>query len=915
MPTGSEGQGGVGTPSTDGGMVSNQMAMLVPGFDPSSDDVSVWSGKVALLLTTWPKDKLNELATRLILGCKGSMFLKLQLNRTSILTGTEKGIQRLVELVGGSFGQVPLEKKFELAEKALFKCHQKSDESSDSYLSRCDVVWSELLARNMKLEELQAFILLRGSKLTADDKKRVIVDSGGETSGVLEISKVTAAVRMLGSGFFLDMSGQKRDRTQKVYDQNAFAVDEVEDQPDAETYMAYDETYDEENLEVLAMDYQDEDAALILQFEDALMETINADSELSTFYTSYQDARKRLADRQKSRGFWPIKRSFDKGGKKGYGKGKKGKQSLAQRISNSYCRICYKRGHWKDECPERNKHASSSSVSQSSTVAPTSFVMVEEIPAVMQDLPFEPSESSNQAECLCNFGETIRQPQTSANNIGKKFSLQSFREKVKCGMHHRLSYLKHPDGISRSVDRRVETKTPSPKVVSNQKFPVLQTEVCDSYFASTGSIGVVDLGASQTVIGDVQVSELLSKLPESVRQQVKRTHCNLVFRFGNHQTLPSRHALLLPLQGSWFQIAVVKGNTPFLLSSNFLRKTIQAVIDTDQGTLWSKRLKKALTIDITPKNLFLLDINQLWEDREQSVNLETSLLSTSSDHVGLKPMDNNPSVVEKQAEMSRQSLSVGSRNELKSAANVPRICWCSNWQRDQRGNLVGDKVPERRNFGIPLAAVSLISIKLAHNHVGQGWKSITPRDNGEHWPVHRSTISRLLRSSSWLAFPPLLHQDCVQVGFHCFGHHHLPAKANVAHFGFRRIRGPLLLHQKSTFSPARNHIHLHLHNVKPSIWRGNLGVSNQVLHNLEYSSTALLLAPLSRGQVVGFDGFSNMTWLTKTFHLTNPHERNVRHLTTSCQRSHPSTSLLSANLFTKAKLGPCTQRALVIAMH
>lgn len=30
-------------------MVSNQLAMLVPGFDPSSDDVTVWSGKVQLL--------------------------------------------------------------------------------------------------------------------------------------------------------------------------------------------------------------------------------------------------------------------------------------------------------------------------------------------------------------------------------------------------------------------------------------------------------------------------------------------------------------------------------------------------------------------------------------------------------------------------------------------------------------------------------------------------------------------------------------------------------------------------------------------------------------------------------------------------------------------------------------------------
>lgn len=82
----------------------------------------------------------------------------------------------------------------------------------------------------MKLEELQAFIMLRGSRMTAEDKKRVIVDSGGETSGVLQMSKVTSAVRMLGSGFFQDMTGQKRERSQKIYDQSAFAAGEFEDQ-------------------------------------------------------------------------------------------------------------------------------------------------------------------------------------------------------------------------------------------------------------------------------------------------------------------------------------------------------------------------------------------------------------------------------------------------------------------------------------------------------------------------------------------------------------------------------------------------------------------------------------------------------------------------------------------------------------
>ena len=127
-------------------------------------------------------------------------------------------------------------------------------------------------------------------------------------------------------------------------------------------------------------------------------------------------------------------------------------------------------------------------------------------------------------------------------------------------------------------------------------------------FASSGTIGVVDLGASQTVMGSGQVAELLKGLPDSIRAQVRRTPCHLVFRFGNHQTLTSEQALLLPLKGQWFRIAVVPGQTPFLLSSTFL-KQIKAVIDTDVGTMWSKELQKSLEISKSPKNLYLMDIN------------------------------------------------------------------------------------------------------------------------------------------------------------------------------------------------------------------------------------------------------------------------------------------------------------------
>lgn len=297
-------------------------------------------------------------------------------------------------------------------------------------------------------------------------------------------------------------------------------------------------------------------------------------------------------------------------------------------------------------------------------MAPTSFVTVEELPDEFQHLPFEPAPSSDQVEHSCNFGEVGEEPQKSrqpdAERPPQNIRVCQFRERLIKGMHRQLRQLRPSDKPPPDFGKRIGERTPTTTVVHPRTIE--NNVVCESDFASTGSIGVVDLGASQTVIGSDQVSELLSKLPKHVRQQVKRTNCNLVFRFGNHQTLPSHHALLLPLNGSWFQIAVVKGNTPFLLSSNFLRTTIQAVIDTEQGTLWSKVLKKELTVEITPKNLFLLDINQLWEDHEQSANMTISLSSAQSDHVGLGATDTVRNAQEKQISSCRQ-LNCGKNHE------------------------------------------------------------------------------------------------------------------------------------------------------------------------------------------------------------------------------------------------------------
>ena len=87
---------------------------------------------------------------------------------------------------------------------------------------------TELITSKISMQELQAYVVLRGSLLTAEDKKRVILESEATKSGTLDMEKVTTSVRMLGSGFFHDFTGVKKSKG-KVYDAHALVTEEWED--------------------------------------------------------------------------------------------------------------------------------------------------------------------------------------------------------------------------------------------------------------------------------------------------------------------------------------------------------------------------------------------------------------------------------------------------------------------------------------------------------------------------------------------------------------------------------------------------------------------------------------------------------------------------------------------------------------
>ena len=597
--------------------ISNQLAHLVPSFDPSKDELQVYSQKVMLLLEAWPEGKYTELATRLILNCSGSAFKKLQLHQTEVTQNERKSIQKIVELLGGHWGQIDLEQKYEHAERALYKCQQKGDESADSYLARADIMWTELNNRAMKLSDLQAYVTLRGSTLTSEDKKRVLIDADATDGGSLTIKRVAASIRMLGAGFFHEMTHGKRTSKLKTYDQTALLAETSDaEEPDSTAFFTETPEDDETLMEALIQE-GDEDAAMVSDFEQAASEVLQSDPELASAFNAYTEARRRLNEKARSRGFWPV--NSYKGKSKGF-KGPKGKfqkghsssrKTLQQRIMESRCRLCNKMGHWKAECPLRSDASGGSS--SKTPQAPTSFVQGMPVEAVSQEPDALPLEFLNLP--LNSLGSIDVSQNGFVEEVFMVFCMHDPKTKLRQTLqqwnHHHMS----SSSLTRNEDANVDARERLRRRMLAMQPQLSRTEsnapeIASACFATHGSFGAVDLGATKTVIGSQKIGELLASLDPQVRQKVSRCPCDITFRFGNHGVLQSRQALVVPIHGLLLKIAVVPGSTPFLLSNTLLRM-LGAVIDTERKVLHATKIKRDIPLILTSKGLFLLDLNEL----------------------------------------------------------------------------------------------------------------------------------------------------------------------------------------------------------------------------------------------------------------------------------------------------------------
>eukprot|EP00435_Cladocopium_sp_Y103_P019828 s1610_g4.t2 len=360
--------------------VGSQLTTLVPTFDPAKDSLQIYQQKVELVLAAWPKSKITELVMRLILNCQGSAFAKLQLHQTELMENDEKSVRRLVELLGGHWGRIGLERQYEEAEAAIFNTQQVRDETNDSYLARSDIAWSKFLAQKVSMADLQAFVLLRGSTLSPEEKKRVILEADNSLEGKLSVKRVSEAIRILGATFFNEMTGLKSTAKQKVYSASTLIAEH--DDEDEPVFHAQDEQLEDEFVETLLSE-GDVDAALVADFESAAQDLLQEDPDLATAFSAYTEARRRLTEKFKNRGFWSTsKASFSsskgknfsaKGGQKGKAWTQRPRRSLQDRILNSYCRNCNRKGHWKAECPYKQSGGSSAGASTTPSSAPGSM--------------------------------------------------------------------------------------------------------------------------------------------------------------------------------------------------------------------------------------------------------------------------------------------------------------------------------------------------------------------------------------------------------------------------------------------------------------------------------------------------------------------------------------------------------------
>ena len=577
---------------------ANAIWTLLPSFDPGQDDVKEYIAKVKFLDGICPKKDRGMLAPRLAMLCKGTAWHQVRSIDPDRLTNPDHGVKTLLEALSAWEDSAEL-KTFELFEKAIYKTIQKADESAQSFVNRLDVAFGEV-GHETTLKSVMAFVLLKQSNLTTEDKKKILTMTGGK----IEKKAIEGAMRSLSTNVLTSSGSEKK----KVYPTNL-----VEDAPDSAAEQS-DQYFDqsvfasqveEEDISSEFLDQLatsgDADALTVQGFERELTDLFQEIPDLHSALVSYQEARGRIVERKRNRGFWPLKGgSTGKGkgfGNKGFRKGQsKGKDELLARIARTHCKRCGELGHWKAECPLKMTKESQANVASASHEAEENDlfeqVLIEEINSEFE-VGSETGNNDQTAFCQAKqfeIGETKSQNQSLFEPEAQANFSEAVLERAKIFFSKRYQNSSAP--IRKSQKQPLDHPTAVPE-------HGLTSKAGQSEGFKTNGVAIIDTGASRSVIGEENLQTFLDLLPESVRSRVKERASRVAFRFGNNQVEHSYKQIHVPIEQDkvriWLIVEVVPKATPFLLSIQTMKR-LGMILDLQKGSCFLKVLNKSVTL-------------------------------------------------------------------------------------------------------------------------------------------------------------------------------------------------------------------------------------------------------------------------------------------------------------------------------
>ena len=185
---------------------------------------------------------------------------------------------------------------------------------------------------------------------------------------------------------------------------------------------------------------------------------------------------------------------------------------------------------------------------------------------------------------------------------------------------------------------------------------------------TSGSFGIVDLGASMSVIGENSWKILFNQMPPTVQQQIRQAPCTVSFRFGNDSVVQGNQAVYIPIGRYWLKLIIVPSNTPFLIANSVFRK-LGAVIDTESNMIHFRKLGCSIRITLSERKLYLLDLLDLILQANRQKEVDAAPVSVN-DILQCSTIDNDKTVT---TETKVTPSCMGSSFKIKDICKPPTI--------------------------------------------------------------------------------------------------------------------------------------------------------------------------------------------------------------------------------------------------